>query len=48
MLGYFHLLIMLLGMISSRFGEAALKELAIQSEVVAEGSIDMVGITIEP
>ena len=33
---------MLLGMISLRFGEACLKELVIQSEVVAEGSTDKV------
>ena len=46
--GIFYLLMMLLGMIGSRFGEAGLKELAIQSEAVAEGSIDMVRITIEP
>ena len=38
-IGGFHLF-MLLGVISSRFGGAGLKELAIQSEVVAEGSID--------
>ena len=42
MMGGFHLLMMLLGVIGLRFGEAGLKELAIQSEVVAEGSIDKV------
>ena len=50
MMGGFHLLAMLLGVIGSRFGEANLQKLAIQSEAVAEGSIDkvlMVKITIE-
>ena len=42
MLGGFHLLMTLLGIIGTRFGEAGLKELAVQSEVVAEGSIDKV------
>ena len=42
MMGGFRLLIMVLGVIGSRFGESGLKELAIQSEVVAEGSIDKV------
>ena len=42
MMGGFRLLIMVLGVIGSRFGESGLKELEIQSEVVAEGSIDKV------
>ena len=42
MMGGFHLLMMLLGVIGSRFGEEGLKELAIQSEVVAKSSIDKV------
>ena len=42
MMGGFHLLMMLLGIIATRFGDASLRELAVQSEVVAEGSIDKV------
>ena len=42
MMGGFHLLMMLLGIIGTRFGDAGLRELAVQSEVVAEGSIDKV------
>ena len=42
MLSGFHLLMTLLGIIGTRFGKAGLKELAVQSEVVAEGSIDKV------
>ena len=42
MMGGFHLLIIPLGVIGSRLSEAGLKELAIQSEVVAKGSIDKV------
>lgn len=42
MMGGFHLLVMLLGIIATRFGYASLQELAVQSEVVAEGSIDKV------
>ena len=40
MMGGFHLLLMLLGVIGSRFGDAGLRELAVQSDVVAEGSGD--------
>ena len=40
MMGGFHLLLMLLGVIGSRFGDAGLRELAVQSDVVAEGSVD--------
>ena len=36
----FHLLLMLLGVMGSRFGDAGLRELAVQSDVVAEGSVD--------
>lgn len=36
----FHLFLMLLGVIGSRFGDAGLRELAVQSDVVAEGSVD--------
>ena len=42
MMDGFHLLMMLLGVIGTRFGDACLRELAVQSEVVAEGSIDKV------
>ena len=38
MMGGFHLLLMLLGVIGSRFGDAGLRELAVQSDIVAEGS----------
>ena len=37
MMGGFHLLLMLLGVMGSRFGDAGLRELAVQSDVVAEG-----------
>ena len=36
----FHLLLMLLGVIGSRFGDAGLRELAVESDVVAEDSMD--------
>ena len=36
----FHLLVMLLGVIGSRIGDAGLRELAVQGDVVAEGSVD--------
>ena len=42
MMGGFRLLMMLLGVIGTRFGDAGLRKLAVQSEVVAEGSIDKV------
>ena len=42
MLGGFHLLMMLLGIMGRRYGDAGLRELAVQSEVVAEGSIERV------
>ena len=42
MMGRFHLLMMLLGVIGTRFGDAGLRELAVQSEVVTEGSIEKV------
>ena len=40
MMGGFHLLLMLLGVMGSRFGNAGLRELAAQSDVLAEGSVD--------
>ena len=40
MMGAFYLFLMLLGVIGSRFGDAGLRELAVQSDVVAEGSVD--------
>ena len=42
MLGGFHLLMMLLGVMGIRFDDAGLREIAIQSEVVAEGSMEKV------
>ena len=42
MLWGFHLLIMLLGVMGIRFGDAGLREITIQSEAVAEGSIEKV------
>ena len=42
MLGGFHPPMMLLGIIGTRYGDAGLRELAVQSEVVAEGSIERV------
>ena len=42
MLGGFHLLMMLFGVIGARFGDAGLREVAIQSDLVAGGSIDSV------
>ena len=42
MMGGFHLLMMLLGVIGSRFGDAGIRELAVQSDVVAEDSMDEV------
>ena len=42
MLGGFHMLMMFLGAVGKRFGDGGLKYLAVQSEVVAEGSVDKV------
>ena len=42
MMGGFYLLMMLLGFIGSRFGEAGMRKLAVQSDVVAEGSMKKV------
>ena len=42
MMGGFHLIMMLLGVISTRFGDAGLRELAIESDAIAEGSIERV------
>ena len=42
MLGGFHLLMMLLGVMGIRFDDAGLREIAIQNEVVAEGSMEKV------
>lgn len=42
MMGSFHLLMMLLGVIGSRFDDAGNRELAVQSDVVVEGSMDKV------
>ena len=40
MMGGFHLIMMLLGVIGTRFGDAGQRELAIQSDAIAEGSIE--------
>ena len=40
MMGGFHLLMTLLAIIGSRFGDAGLRDLAVQSEVIAEGSVE--------
>ena len=40
MLGIFHLLMMYLGIIGKRFKDAGLKDVLVQSEIVAEGSIE--------
>ena len=42
MIGGFHLLIMLLGIICCRFGDAGLRERAVKNDVVAEGSMEKV------
>ena len=42
MMGGFHILMVILGVIAARFGDAGLKELAVQGELIAEGSIDKV------
>ena len=42
MMGGFYLLMMLLGFIGSRFGEAGMRELAVQGDVVTEGSMEKV------
>ena len=42
MMGGFHLLMTLLAIIGSRFGDAGLRDVAVHSEVIAEGSIDSV------
>ena len=42
MMGGFHLLMTLLAIIGSRFGNAGLRDIAVHSEMIAEGSIDSV------
>ena len=39
MIGGFHLIMMLLGVIGTRFDDAGLRKLAIESDAIAEGSI---------
>ena len=39
-MGGFYSIMMLLGVIGTRFGNAGLKELAIESDAIAEGSIE--------
>ena len=41
-MGGFHLIMMLLGVIGTRFGDASLRELAIESDAIADGSIERV------
>ena len=38
----FHLIMTLLGVIGTRFGDAGLRELAIESDAIAEGSVERV------
>ena len=40
MLGIFHTIMMYLGIIGKRFRDAGLRDLLVQSEVIAEGSVD--------
>ena len=40
MLGIFHTLMMFLGIIGKRFGDGGYRDLLVQSEVIAEGSVD--------
>ena len=40
MMGGFYLIMMLLGVIGTRFGDAGLRELAIESDAIAEESIE--------
>ena len=42
MMGTFHVLLMSFGVIGARFRDAGMRDLYIQSEIVAEGSIDSV------
>ena len=42
MMGTFHILMMSLGVIGTRFKDAGLKDVYIQSQIIAEGSIDSV------
>ena len=38
--GTFHLLMMFLGAIEDKFGDAGLRDLAVQSGIISEGSVD--------
>ena len=42
MMGGFHLLMTLLAIIGSRFADAGLRDVAVQSEIIVEGSVDSV------
>ena len=42
MMGGFHLIMMLLGVIGTRFDDASLRELAVESDAIAEGSTERV------
>ena len=42
MMGGFHLLITMLAIVGSRFADAGLRDVAVQSEIIAEGSVDSV------
>ena len=41
MMGIFHLLMVYMGILKKRFGDAGLRDALIQGSVVAEGSVDM-------
>ena len=43
MLGEFHLLMMFLGVMGIRYGDAGLRDIAVQSDIIAEGSIEKQG-----
>ena len=40
MMGGFYLIMMLLGVIGTRLGDAGIRELVIESDAIAEGSIE--------
>ena len=42
MMGGFHLMMTLLAIIGSRFADAGLRDVAVRSEIIAEGSVDSV------
>ena len=40
MMGIFHLLMMFMGILNKRFGDAGLRDAIVQSSIIAEGSVD--------